>query len=367
MSTINQLPSMATLIQGLIRDGQINLNETDDTNCSICTEPLISNSQPNENGIVVRMPPCHHLFHHQCILGSFNSTSPTRNLCPNCRAPLCELNVLSPDQEASRQADEAERNNAMADFNTAAYAWIMTLTDYAFNVQWNQFRPTEREDYIRIVSEVRTYWTREQASDFRVCYEHVVMGWDWFEQVVAQRVEARLREYPGAANTAHARLFLGYLGAMTANVNEIYFAQGDGEVWSEDEEEEDEIEDEEDDENEDEEEDEDNDENDDNDNDEDEENDGNDEDEGHDNNNNDDDNDDGEEAYSWTSRGRQTHRVQGMGTRIEMRRSDRMLSLGLRHLPLLQSRSSVESCVQMDHVQCLLQREPAWASTASAL
>jgi hypothetical protein len=206
MSTNNPLPDMATVIQDLIRDDQISVNETDDADCSICIGPLVS----NEHGVVVRMPPCNHLFHKHCILGLLNSTSPTRYLCPNCRAPLRLFNVLSPAQEASRQADEAERNNVMDDFNMAAYTQLMTLADNAFNVQWNQFRPQGREDYTRIGRDLNVSWDREAANGYYVCYEHIVMGSEWLEYVVAQRVAARLRQYPGAVDTTHARSFLRY-------------------------------------------------------------------------------------------------------------------------------------------------------------
>jgi hypothetical protein len=122
----------------------------------------------------------------------------------------------------------------MADFNTEAYARIMRPTDHAFNWQWDQYRPTNRQDYIRIVAKVRGAWPREVASDLRVCNEHIVMGWDWFEHVVAQRVEARLEQHAGAVDEPRARLFVGYLEAMTANMNEMYYEEGEEEDEDED-------------------------------------------------------------------------------------------------------------------------------------
>jgi hypothetical protein len=218
MSLSNQLPGMPTLIQNLMRDSDSDHDPNNTEDCSICADRLFNNPH-NENGIVVRMPPCHHLFHSKCIIDSLHSISATHNLCPNCRAPLCQLNLLSPGQEAARQADEAERNDAMADFHTAAYARIMMLTDNCFNWQWTHFKPTDREDYIRIVGEVCQAWAHEATPGFRVCHDHVRMGWDWFEYVVARRIKARLQQV-GALNTPRGQWFIRYLDVIVDNLDE---------------------------------------------------------------------------------------------------------------------------------------------------
>jgi hypothetical protein len=78
---------------------------------------------------------------------------------------------------------ENERAESMNDFDTDMYAEIMRMANAASQTQRLRYRPQGREDYIRIVSEVRQAWTRDGNEEARCCYDHVLQGWDWFEEM----------------------------------------------------------------------------------------------------------------------------------------------------------------------------------------
>jgi hypothetical protein len=169
------LPSVEKFIQTLEQDpGEHFIEVAQD--CSICSESLMTNNLPGDQGRVVSMPPCSHLFHKQCIKSNLYSVVKSRNRCPECRAELCALNVLSPEKEAERQAMETERAETMNDFDTDMYAEIMRITDDEFYLKQLRYRPPGRGDYLRIVSEVRQVWTRNGNEEARCCHNHVMQG-----------------------------------------------------------------------------------------------------------------------------------------------------------------------------------------------
>jgi hypothetical protein len=223
MSANNVLPQMPNYIQQLTRQTEVFIISEDPAeidDCSICSDKLVE----NENGSVKRMSPCGHFFHIGCIVNHLRSTSVTRNLCPNCRAPLCKLDYLTPEQAASRAAEEAAEIDEMPNFQHDAFARIVSITDDLFDKQWVRFRPTGREDYTRIAGEARYVWCVRGYENTHVCQEHVRMGWDYFDKEVARRLHERLF-IQGATNSWAGQLFNGWFLALLRMIEERYFRQ----------------------------------------------------------------------------------------------------------------------------------------------
>lgn len=82
-----------------------------------------------------RLVRCGHLFHKTCILQWVDGINPNRNRCPNCRDPLCKLNLLDPDKEAQWQAEEYARTYIPAKFSVGIYSNLMELVDIHFSRQ----------------------------------------------------------------------------------------------------------------------------------------------------------------------------------------------------------------------------------------
>jgi hypothetical protein len=100
-------------------------------NCGICAEILRTDHEIDKNGIVVRMPPCGHLFHRDCILKSLKSIAKLRNRSLLYRATLCIKNTLSPEQEAQARHELELAFAPLNDFNNELYATLIDFTDMA--------------------------------------------------------------------------------------------------------------------------------------------------------------------------------------------------------------------------------------------
>jgi hypothetical protein len=102
-------------------DRHVLVEETASKICTLCQDDLVKSedvdfagekessdqTDDNENLTVVHVLPCDHLFHASYIERWLGSTAERRNRCPSCRADLCRLNCLSPEQIAA----EADPND----------------------------------------------------------------------------------------------------------------------------------------------------------------------------------------------------------------------------------------------------------------
>jgi len=221
MSTMSDtLPSMEDFVRNHL-DEEVYFDEINHQTCGVCQDELVSNDREGDAEMVVRLPSCGHLFHKQCILNTLDSILNNRNQCPLCRTALCELNLLSPDKEAARAADEHQHHTALVDFDTEVYAFLIAVTDDYFSRQQGHYFRQGREDYIRVISEVRQWWTRSGHSEVRVCHDHVRMGWDWFEYEVARRVETLLLN-ANATTSWSGRLFASYIEGIRRNLDHFW-------------------------------------------------------------------------------------------------------------------------------------------------
>lgn len=126
--------------------------------CSICQEPLLDADHvvPIEEKLeVLGVPACEHLFQRECIYQFLESTIFNGNECPNCRKPMCKLNVLPRIIEAGQSAEEYEDLNPGQNFVRVGYVWILHKTDQFFRQEYLQWRPLEQESYILVIGNVR--------------------------------------------------------------------------------------------------------------------------------------------------------------------------------------------------------------------
>jgi hypothetical protein len=209
----DRLPQMNTFIQYLGVLNPTPLSDMGDNNCSICQGKLVSDVED-----VVDLPRRHHMVHQTCLVKSLGSTSASRNKCPECRQTLCQLNVLSLEKEAARRVEEAQHFDAMVDFDTNAFAWLMRKTDAQFMKQCKTWGLRVSEDYVRIYGIVRQYWQHYYpgSANIFVCSEHKEIGDDWLEYVVAQRIRRRILD-EGESGSKAGYLFLAHFQAMEEN------------------------------------------------------------------------------------------------------------------------------------------------------
>jgi hypothetical protein len=208
------LPSMAELFHLMTHtDDDIPGEE----NCSICAEGLLTN--PGDEFRSVARMHCGHFFHIECIRSLLDSICRSRNQCPNCRVELCRLNVLDPRKLAQSRADDVAYNTSLNDFNMELYARLMVITDDHFRTQYEQFVPVGEENWIRIIRDVRSSWSRQGLLHARVCHLHVNLGWIWLEWEVARRVANQLDHFDLAA-TARGRLFDSYADTLFSFYND---------------------------------------------------------------------------------------------------------------------------------------------------
>jgi hypothetical protein len=108
---------------------------------------------------------------------------------------MCKLTVLSAQREAERVEDQVKNyRSESALFNTVAYSWVMAQTDVAFDQQHGDWRLRGAEDYIRIIGIVCTAWFRTWGKQVRICQDHIDVGKDWMELVIANRIKRRLED-----------------------------------------------------------------------------------------------------------------------------------------------------------------------------
>jgi hypothetical protein len=141
----DKLPQMITFIQYFGVSNPIPVSDMADDNCSICQEML-----SNDANDVVVLPRCEHKVHQTCLVKFFESLSASRNKCPECRQELCQPNILSPEQNATRCAEQAWYFDAMVVFNTDEYRCLMEKTDAVFQRQSNVWRLRGAAEYVRI-------------------------------------------------------------------------------------------------------------------------------------------------------------------------------------------------------------------------
>jgi hypothetical protein len=158
------------------------------------------------------------MVHQKCIVRSLGSIGASRNKCPECRQTLCQINVLSPEQEAARHAEAAQHFDAMVAFNTNAYKWVVEQTDAKFQRQYKTWRLLGAEDYVRIYGSVRQRWHQQYpiSTDTFICDENREIGDDWLEYAIAQRVR-RLVLDDGESRSKARYLFLAHFDAMEEN------------------------------------------------------------------------------------------------------------------------------------------------------
>jgi hypothetical protein len=208
------LPSMAELLHFMTHtDDDIPCEE----NCSICAEGLVTN--PGDEFRSVARMPCGHFFHIECIRSLLDSSCRSRNQCPNCRAVLCRLNLLDPQKLAQSRADEVAYNTNLNDFNMELYARLMVITDDHFRMQYEQVLPLGEEDWIRIIHDVRSSWSRQGLRNARISHRHVILGWTWLEMEVARRVDNQLDHFDLVA-TDRGVLFMAYTDALAGLYND---------------------------------------------------------------------------------------------------------------------------------------------------
>ncbi|KAH5451822.1 hypothetical protein HBI30_129370 [Parastagonospora nodorum] len=196
--------------------------EMEDKDCSICAESIFGAHEHNGHHGGPRRVRCGHLFHKTCIFQWINGINPNRNRCPNCRESLCKLNLLEPDKEAQWQAEEYARTYNPAGFSIGIYSNLMELVDMHFSRQRYVFMQRHNEDWVRIISEVRSEWVRGGCEGMRCCHEHERMEWDWFEFEVAKRVWSSLLR-ADLTQMPKAKLFLAFYNAMDENLQHRWF------------------------------------------------------------------------------------------------------------------------------------------------
>jgi hypothetical protein len=164
---------------------------------------------------IVRLPPCAHLFHAKCILGWFNSASPNRNKCPNCRVVLCQMIVLTIQQEADRRM-EIEHYDRLS----TRVGWLIFLNDVdnAFADQIE--RPEDEADYTRIPHAVRDTFQRDSPNRI-INSVHELAGPRWIELMASRRARELIIEYQ-LSNSWSGQQFFGLWIALERAYEERY-------------------------------------------------------------------------------------------------------------------------------------------------
>jgi hypothetical protein len=226
-----------------------NVEVTDDSNCTICLEPLLVASKKHD--AVVHLP-CQHILHLACFLALTEGYTDNRNKCPNCRSALFELNLLPPEKEALKRKDGDNDHNPTRHFDTHLYTRMLAFTDAEFDEQLHVHALNGEEDYTRIPKSVRSKWTRLGFDKTSICEDHARGEFAWLELMVARRVMDQLRE-AYMEDSWSGRIFAGALKVMEDMYDEQFHYSDDdrepedrvpvGQVEEEEEEEEEEIDD----------------------------------------------------------------------------------------------------------------------------
>jgi hypothetical protein len=94
-----------------------------------------------------------------------------------------------------------------AHFDTEAYAELITRADELFTEQVKRYAAHGTEDYVRIITEVRSLWTNSPHEYSPICDNHEVAGNNWLELEIAERVGEQLLDLDLVTSRA-ARKFL---------------------------------------------------------------------------------------------------------------------------------------------------------------
>jgi hypothetical protein len=214
------LPRLSTFMQERL---DRNFEVTDDSNCTICLEPLLAASEKHD--AVVRLP-CQHIFHLACLLALTEGYTDNRNKCPNCRSALFELNLLPPEKEALKRKDGENDHNPAGHFDTHLYTRLLAFTDAEFDEQLYVHALNGEEDYTRIPKSVRSKWTRLGLDETGICEDHAIGELAWLELTVARRVMDQLKE-TDMEDSWSGRIFAGALKVMEDMYDEQFHYSDD--------------------------------------------------------------------------------------------------------------------------------------------
>ncbi|KAF2251791.1 hypothetical protein BU26DRAFT_602302 [Trematosphaeria pertusa] len=147
--------------------------------CGICAATW--RDQPETS---VQIEPCGHKFHRECLLDRFNSTTPQRNLCPNCEVELFRLNALDPEQLAKLKAE-----NYDGWFNVQGYKNLMVIADALFadevRMRWRI------RNWNGVLGEATEVYWRYHPYQW-ICATHMEQNSLWTYMEVAQRLLERM-------------------------------------------------------------------------------------------------------------------------------------------------------------------------------
>lgn len=209
-----QLLPMQEYVERFLTNGSYELRHDEDEGCTICAEPLLARDERDKKRPYVKLHACPHLFHANCILRNLKGTYPTRNLCPNCRVPICKLGILSAEQVATLEAkEEREYWKGESKWNAELYARMMHMTDTY--VKLEQTSPMGPEDWVALITYVRKQWIFQVSDKVWVCNSHTRYTWAWFDHHVAKRIQTHLFDMGSdLEDTRERQLFRCYYIAL---------------------------------------------------------------------------------------------------------------------------------------------------------
>ncbi|KAH7392374.1 hypothetical protein DE146DRAFT_138576 [Phaeosphaeria sp. MPI-PUGE-AT-0046c] len=219
------LPTLVDYIEHHI-DHDVPLGETDDHICPICqyafappqSDDQSSSSDDTPDNTSVRISPCGHLFHANCILTWLSSLSSTRNTCPICRVLLFRPNVFTPGRAAERYADTLPSFDRH--WRAEPYIRLIEHVDSLISPQLALQDP----DFSPIPRAARLFW--ENGMDrATISSEHLLLGSWWVEMVAAGRVLEWLEEDGAASKGWAGQLFLGMYCMLEATIQQVYVVQ----------------------------------------------------------------------------------------------------------------------------------------------
>lgn len=202
------LPEINECIQNLDLAIPIPLKET----CAICATTFAEDENPSEEEDAddIVQTSCTHPYHRTCLLNWFTSTNPKRNTCPTCRTTQFRLNLLTPEQTASRQAEDDISFAETIDLDLPRFTLLMAETDAQFAARIPGDYAYSR--FLRIVDSVND-WNHDYngGNEHPLCPEHAEAGDEWVMHAVGTRLLDLIQDagipFDGAA-VQHLRIFM---------------------------------------------------------------------------------------------------------------------------------------------------------------